>query len=115
MSHPGFLSHNETKMIRQSEALLTSGDVNDPVEALRHLCLARGFSGFLGFGRIFHEYDRKGAKSLNMDQFIKAFQETGLELPEGEIEKIFNLFEVDGEININTFMAGVRVSKRLWK
>jgi calcyphosin len=111
MSHAGYLSHNESEMIYKSKRKLDSGRITDPVEALRYLCLARGYSGFLGFGRSFREMDN-GKKFLNLQEFIKALHNTGLELPEGEAEEVFRRFDVDGTggINIENLLDGIRVS-----
>lgn len=81
MSHPdrATISHNENDLIHKSQRLLDSGEIEDPIEALRYLCLARGFSGFLGFGRIFRNMDQSGKRVLNLKQFTHAMEQTGFE------------------------------------
>lgn len=108
------ISHNENKMIHDSKRLLESGTVDDPVEILRLMCLSRGFSGFLGFGRCFREMDHNGEKILNLEQFTKAMNDTGLEVPVEQVEEIFNRFDMDGSggINIANLMASIRVRTR---
>jgi hypothetical protein len=116
MLHPGYVSHNEKEMIHKSQRLLESQTLVDPVEILRNLCLARGFSGFLSFGRTFHELDGNGKKVfrkvLNLKKFTKGLAQTGLEIPDGCFaEEIFRRFEMEGSggINISDLVAHIRV------
>lgn len=99
-------------MIQNSQRMLDSGKIEDPVEKLRQLCLARGFSGFLGFGRCFRKMDHNGEKILNIRQFIKAMEKTGFKLPNEQTEEIFNRFDMDGSggVNISVLLANIRVS-----
>lgn len=112
MTHGGYLTHNEIAMMGKSKCLLASGLITDPVEALRHLCLSRGFTGILHFGRVFREMEIKGKTVLNMEEFLEALHKTGLELPQGEAEKVFYHFDVDGTggIHISNLLEGVKVS-----
>lgn len=111
MSHPE-ISHNEKEMVSKSRNLLNSGEIDDPVLALRHLCLARGFSGFLGFGRCFHESGPYGGTNLTRDQFYEALYNSGFELPQGQTEELYDRFyqEKEGGFNIAKLLATVRVS-----
>lgn len=111
------ISHNETKMIHDSKRLLESGTIDDPVEILRLMCLSRGFSGFLWFGRCFREMDQNGEKILNLEQFTNAMADTGFEISTDQIEEIFNRFDMDGSggINISNLMASIRVSSDDYK
>lgn len=99
-------------MVEKNHRILDSHKVVDPVEMLRHLCLEKGFSGFLGFGRCFREMDHNGEKVLNLRQFTKAMKQTGFELSNEEIEEIFNRFDMDGSggVNISELLAHIRVS-----
>lgn len=111
MAHIGNLAFTEREMMIRSKKILESGETaSDPIVTLRHKILGRGFPGFLSFGRVFADFDKEGSKSLYLDQFLKAMEETGLELPEGDCEKIFNSLESDGELNILTFISAVKVS-----
>lgn len=47
------LAQNEKEMINKSQRALESGHLEDALEKLRHLCLARGATGILGLGRCF--------------------------------------------------------------
>lgn len=106
------MSRHETDMINKSRRVLASGKVEDSVEKLRHLCLARGASGILGLGRCFRRIDDNGDKTLNLEEFIKGLHDTGLEVSEEEGQEIFNRFDADGSggINMTEFLIGIRVS-----
>lgn len=112
MAHPGHISHNETEMIHKSQRWLDSGNIEDPIEELRQLCLSRGFSGFLGLGRVFRKMDHNGQMILNFDQFTQAINNTGFNISSEHIEEIFKRFDMDGSggINISNLLASVRVS-----
>jgi calcyphosin len=115
MIHPGYVSHNEKEMMHKSQRLLESQTLEDPVVVLRNLCLTRGFSGFLSFGRIFREMDGNGKTVLNLKQFTKGLKQTGLEMPDGYAEEIFRRFDMDGSggINISELLAHIRVKFEL--
>jgi Ca2+-binding EF-hand superfamily protein len=102
MAHPTHISHNEKEMIYKSQRLLDSGKIQDPIVALRHLCLARGFSGFLRFGRCFREIDDNGKMVMNLNQFAEAMDNTGFELNDEQVEDIFRRFDLDGSGGINS-------------
>lgn len=107
------ISHNEKEMVQRSQRLLQSGDIVDPVEVLRHLLLARGFSGLLGFGRCFREMDDQGKRILNRHHFNEAIHYSGVELPDGLTgDDLFNRFDVHGRgiIDASDLLAIVRVS-----
>lgn len=108
-NHPCHMSHNESVMINNSMQLLNSNKIEDPVELLRHLCLARGFSGFLNLGRCFRDKYGNGENDINFNQFTKAMQNTGFDLSVGQIEEIFHRFEENSGINIGKLLANVRV------
>lgn len=112
MANPGRISHNETEMIHKSQRLLESGTIEDPVEKLRLLCLARGFSGFLGLGRVFRLMDHNGHMILTLNQFTQAIRNTGFEFSSEDTEELFKRFDMDGSggINISNLLASVRVS-----
>lgn len=111
MAHIGNLAFTEREMVIKSRKILESGDPSiEPIVTLRHKILVQGFSGFLTFGRIFADFDKEGLKILYLDQFLKAMKETGLDVSESDCEKIFHSLEVDGEMNILSFLAAVKVS-----
>jgi calcyphosin len=114
MAHPGYMTHNERDMIHKCQRQLDSGTITDPVEYLRLLCLARGYSGILGFGRIFREMDHNGKRNLHMQEFMKALHNTGLDLPTVEAEAVFHHFDDDGtgHISVDALMDGIKVSRK---
>lgn len=125
------MSRHETDLINKSRRALASGRVEDSVEKLRHLCLARGasgerklrkfvevlwkltqiFVGILGLGRCFRRIDDNGDKQLNLEEFAKGLRDTGLEVDDAEAQEIFNQFDTDGSgtINMTEFLVGIRV------
>lgn len=111
MAHP-HVSHNEVNMIQNSQRLLASGEIHDPIEWLRQICLARGFSGILGFGRCFRELHKSGTKYVNFHMFDKAINDSTIELPEGlTTAEIFNRFDEEGtgEVCICNMLDQIRV------
>lgn len=56
--------------------------------------------------------DDDGNKKLNLDEFNRGLQESGLELSEEDIQNMFTKFDTDndGNISVDEFIAGIRVS-----
>jgi len=56
--------------------------------------------------------DEDGNKKLNEEEFKTGIQETGIDLEEDEIKEVFEKFDTDGDGNISVeeFLVGVRVS-----
>lgn len=105
------MSRHETDLMNKSRRALASGRVEDSVEKLRHLCLARGASGILGLGRCFRRIDDNGDKNLSVEEFTKGLSDTGLDVGDEEAQEIFNQFDTDGSgsINMTEFLLGIRV------
>lgn len=127
------MTRNETDLINKSRRALASGRIEDAVEKLRCLCLARGASGkskitfrhfkinkksltlakgILGLGRCFRRIDDNGDKNLSFEEFAKGLRDTGLDVDDSEAKEIFEQFDSDGsgEINMTEFLVGIRVS-----
>jgi hypothetical protein len=107
------VSHNETNLIHESQRLLDSGTINDPVTLLRTHCLARGFSGFLALTRALHHADHGGNRYLNMSRFMSALHKAGFKLSDDEIDEIFNFFDThgNGSLEISHVTEAVKVRK----
>lgn len=56
--------------------------------------------------------DEDGNKQLNLEEFKMGLEETGMELSEDEINTIFQKFDTDedGNISVEEFLVGIRVS-----
>lgn len=56
--------------------------------------------------------DDDGNKKLNLEEFAKGLEETGLEMSEDEINEVFQKFDTDsdGNISVDEFIVGIRVS-----
>lgn len=100
-------------MIQKCKRLADSGEIEDPIDVLRNLCLARGYSGFLGLGRHFREISSSYDDKLNLNQFTRALHDAGFELDNDQAEEIFNRFDFndDGTIQISNLIAAIRVRK----
>jgi Ca2+-binding EF-hand superfamily protein len=108
------MSRYETEMINKSQRVLSSGSIIDPIEKLRHLCLARGATGIVGLGRAFRRMDNDGSKQLNQEEFIQGIEETGLELTTEEAIELFKFYisrfdrDGSGSIDVSEFIVTIR-------
>lgn len=112
MSRPvSAMTRQESEMMNRSRRALASGKLEDSVEKLRHLCLARGASGILGLGRCFRRIDDNGDKQLSLEEFSKGLVDSGMEVSNEEAEELFNKFDTDGSggINMTEFLMAIRV------
>lgn len=106
------ITYDEYEIMKNSQCLLESCTIRDPVERLRHLCLARGFSGILEFGRCLRDMEQNGGKTLNSDEFTKALLKVGFILPESIIETIVKRFTSKIGFSTTRLLASIRVSYR---
>jgi len=83
-------------------------------DMLRHLSLA--FIFYVHFFRVFRHMDEDGNKKLNLEEFKTGLEEIHLELSEDEINEIFKKFDTDedGNISVDEFIIGIRVSSRFF-
>lgn len=95
-----------------SKAQRAMHTTTDSIEKLRLLCLARGANGILGLGRAFRILDDDGNKKLNLEEFTKGLHEAGLDVPDEEIQEIFNKFDTDndGNVSVDEFIVAIRPS-----
>lgn len=56
--------------------------------------------------------DDDGNKKLNLEEFTKGLHEAGLDVPDEEIQEIFNKFDTDndGNVSVDEFIVAIRVS-----
>ncbi|XP_055624448.1 calcyphosin-like protein isoform X2 [Toxorhynchites rutilus septentrionalis] len=104
------MSRQESEMINHSRRTLSSGTLMDPIEKLRHMCLARGASGILGLGRCFRRMDDDGSKALCLEEFVKGLHDTGLDITQEEATEMLHKFDTDGSgsINMTEFLIAIR-------
>lgn len=95
------ISHKETEMVDTCKRLINSGEIDDPIDFLRNLCLSRGYSTFLQLGRRLRETTSDGENLLNLEQFTNTMNEAGFEFTNDQAEEVFNRFDRDENGNIN--------------
>lgn len=84
------MSRQEAEMMNISQRALESGEILDPIEKLRHLCLARGATGFLELGRAFRRMVDDDNNQLSLEKFTTGLNDAELNLSEEEIQQTFN-------------------------
>lgn len=60
--------------------------------------------------------DEDGNKQLNLEEVKTGLEETGMGLSDDEINEIFQKFDTneDGNISVDEFLVGIRVSLRIF-
>lgn len=61
--------------------------------------------------RTFRLLDDDGNKKLNLEEFTRGLEESGLEVSEDHISEIFQKFDTDsdGSVSVDEFLVGLRV------
>lgn len=101
-------TRNEQSMVNRSRKLLET--TSDPVEKLRLQLLSRGSTGIMGFGRVFRRMDDDGSKALNMKEFKKGIEDSGLKLNDNDMSALFKAFDSNnsGSIDFDEFLGHIR-------
>ncbi|KAL5283394.1 CAPS.2 family protein [Megaselia abdita] len=100
----------EADLMEKSMDALNTGEEQDPILKLRLLCLSRGATGIIGLSRQFRNMDDDGSKTLNLEEFVKGMEESGLDCTADEIKEMFSKFDYDnsGNINMTEFLVALR-------
>ncbi|XP_023325602.1 calcyphosin-like protein isoform X2 [Eurytemora carolleeae] len=99
----------ESQMIDKAKKDLER--TTDPIEKLRCLCLSRGNAGIVGIGRMFRRIDDNRSGSLDIEEFKKGVHDSGLKLPDDQLQAMFQQFDQDGsgKVSIDEFLISLRV------
>lgn len=112
MSRRNNVSAEEAAM--QEKALKAVTRAVDPVEKLRNLCLSRGSTGILGFGKVFRRMDDDHSGSLSYAEFDKGLRDCGFVGEDGltkqDVQQLFAQFDSDssGSISYEEFLSSIR-------
>ena len=107
----------EIKLQEKASRLLSS--IEDPLERLRFLCLARsGSPGILSFGKIFRRMDDNSSGSLSRQEFEKGLRDSGFFAPTADdqqlnneqVKQLFNIIDsnANNSIDYEEFLIKLR-------
>ena len=110
----------ELKLQEKASRLLAS--IEDPLERLRFLCLARsGSSGILSLGKIFRRMDDNSSGSLSRQEFEKGLRDSGFfastssssddqQLNNEQVKQLFNIIDSNSNnlIDYEEFLIKLR-------
>ncbi|CAH1105583.1 unnamed protein product [Psylliodes chrysocephalus] len=104
-------SRQESEMVTKNlKELHAAGNVGDPIERIRLLCLSKGASGILHLGRTLRLMDNHGSRNLSRTEFLSGLKQVGLDLSEDETKEVFHKFDTNGDasVNIDEFLINIR-------
>lgn len=97
----------------ESKYLLPNLNIYSPqpfIQSIRDKVKARGARGIIGLGKVFSIMDDNGSKSLDFPEFSKGMRDYKIDIPEDQLQVVFNAFDVnrDGTISYDEFLRNIR-------
>jgi len=110
MAHRPVSGQTRNERMTSEKATRDLACAKDPIEKLRLMCLQRGASGILGFGKTFRRMDNNHSGDLTLAEFENGLADTGMNLSKDDIEILFNTFDRDGSgtIHYDEFLRSIR-------
>lgn len=113
-SNTSTASHSSSRMTREDDlkeaAAAEVEEAGSAIERLRALCLTRGYTGIMMFGRMFRRLDDDGSHALSKSELTDVLHQFGLAVSDDDVSEIFSGFDEDesGSINYNEFLDKLR-------
>lgn len=90
--------------------LLFAMDTKKILVYIRDSCIKRNNRGLLGLAAAFRKLDQDFSNGIQFEEFRKGFEELGINLPKGDLKRVFQVFDKDnsGTIDFKEFIDALK-------